>query len=422
MTDPRPPRLRAVTREVYPIEDLLAYADPAAPLAWLRRGDGIVAVGSPVAAAVRVGAGAAARTALVAQQWQQLVADAEVDDPVGLPGTGLVAFGALVFDDRSGADSVLTVPQALVGRHRGRSWLTRIESVGSSAASSAGPDAAPVAREYGPHWAGTLGPGSLTPDGYQAAVRAALEAIGAGEVSKVVVARDLAGSVPADADLRRLVRTLAGGYPDTWAFAVDGLIGASPETLATVTGGTMTARVLAGTAPRGADADADTAASLLLATSPKDQDEHQYAVRSVLGALGPHTSAVAASEQPFTLRLPNVWHLATDIEGTLHGAATALDLVGALHPTAAVAGTPTPAALEVIRRLEPFDRGRYAGPVGWVDARGDGEWAIALRCAQVDPGGALTAYAGAGIVAGSDPEAELLETRVKFRPVVDALA
>ena len=165
-----------------------------------------------------------------------------------------------------------------------------------------------------------------------------------------------------------------------------------------------------------------------LATSAKDQDEHLYAVQSVLAALRPHTSALAASEQPFTLKLPNVFHLATDVEGERSGGASALDLITALHPTAAVAGTPTDAALAVIRRLEPFDRGRYAGPVGWVDANGDGEWAIALRCAQFDArdedghGIPLRAHAGAGIVAGSDPEAELLETRVKFRPIVHVLA
>lgn len=128
------------------------------------------------------------------------------------------------------------------------------------------------------------------------------------------------------------------------------------------------------------------------------------------------------------LKLPNVWHLATDVEGALDAGASALDLLGALHPTAAVAGTPTQTAIELIRRLEPFDRARYAGPVGWIDAHGDGEWAIALRCAQFDLDAGrngripFTAHAGAGIVAGSDPEAEMLETRVKFRPIVDALA
>ncbi len=256
-------------------------------------------------------------------------------------------------------------------------------------------------------------------------MRQALERIAAGELSKVVLARDLTGSIPAGSDLRRLVRALSTGYPDTWAFAVDGLIGASPETLVTVQQRTVTARVLAGTIGRGADADADTVASSHLASSTKDLDEHEYAVQSVLASLRPHTRALAASEQPFLLKLPNLFHLATDVEGELADGGSSLDLVGALHPTAAVAGTPTSAAIAAIRELEPFDRGRYAGPVGWVDAAGNGEWAIALRCAQFTPAEtdiAVTAYAGAGIVAGSDPESELLETRVKFRPLVDALA
>ncbi|MDR2997001.1 MAG: chorismate-binding protein, partial [Microbacterium sp.] len=158
------------------------------------------------------------------------------------------------------------------------------------------------------------------------------------------------------------------------------------------------------------------------------------AVQSLIAALRPHVRALAAGEQPFLLKLPNLFHLATDVEAELQNGASALDLVGALHPTAAVGGTPTDVAVQAIRRLEPFDRGRYAGPVGWVDAAGNGEWAIALRCAQFRTGERpgpvssytdtipVTAYAGAGIVAGSDPETELLETRVKFRPIVDALA
>jgi menaquinone-specific isochorismate synthase len=184
--------------------------------------------------------------------------------------------------------------------------------------------------------------------------------------------------------------------------------------------GSVTARVLAGTASRGADADADQQAAVDLVTSAKDQDEHQFAVQSVLASLRPHTSHVLTSEMPFTLKLPNLWHLATDIEGTLTDDATSLDLIDALHPTAAVAGSPTPAAVALIDQLEPFDRGRYAGPVGWVGADGDGEWAIALRCAQVEPGGDVTAYAGCGIVGESVPEKELTETRMKFRPIVDA--
>ena len=414
--------LVVVTREIDPVEDLLPYADPATPLAWIRRGDGIAAVGEETAAVIRVPAGRGpSRAAVAAEAWRALRAGAEIDDPVGLPGTGLVAFGALTFDEDSAADSVLIVPSTIVGRHRGRSWVTRVGLAGSDLS------AAPLAETgYGPHWAGTVGPGAQTPEGYQASVAAALTRIAGGELSKVVLARDLAGTIPADADLRRLVRALSTGYPDTWAFAVDGLIGASPETLVTVQERTVTARVLAGTIGRGADPDADTAAAASLASSTKDVDEHQYAVQSVLASLRPHTRALAASEQPFLLKLPNLFHLATDVEGELSDGESALDLVGALHPTAAVAGTPTDAAVAAIRELEPFDRGRYAGPVGWVDGDGNGEWAIALRCAQfgaVDDGAIpVTAYAGAGIVAGSDPETELLETRVKFRPLVDALA
>ncbi|MGW8483243.1 isochorismate synthase [Microbacterium sp. NPDC055903] len=416
-------RLVVQTREIDPVEDPLASADPSFPLAWLRRGDGIVALGAEVVAEIRVPARTGrVRAAVVADAWRDLTTDAVIDDPIGLPGTGLVALGALTFDEDSTADSILRVPAALIGRHQGRTWLTLVHRDGEEP-----PSSEPAERGYGPHWAGTVGPGAQSPERYQASVATAVGRIRAGELSKVVLARDLAGTVPAGSDLRRLVRALSTGYPDTWTFAVDGLIGASPETLVTVQDGTVTARVLAGTIGRGADPDADVAASASLASSTKDLDEHQYAVQSVLSALRPHTRALAASEQPFLLKLPNLFHLATDVEGELSTGESALDLVGALHPTAAVAGTPTDAALAAIRELEPFDRGRYAGPVGWVDAAGNGEWAIALRCAQFSQGAAddaitVTAYAGAGIVAGSDPETELLETRVKFRPLVDALA
>ncbi|MDL9981576.1 isochorismate synthase [Microbacterium sp. ASV49] len=417
------------TREIAPAEDLLEFADPREPLAWLRRSDGFVGTG-PIVWRVDVGGGLpAARTRFEALShfWSELVDAASVDDAVRLPGTGLVAFGAFAFDEASTMSSSLVVPSVIIGRHGGRGWITRIHVAGEPAPGD------PHPTTYGPYWAGTVGPGALSPDGYQAAVREGLTAIETGEVGKVVLARDLVGSVPVDADLRRLARSLSSGYPDTWTYAVDGIIGASPETLVTVSGGTVTARVLAGTAPRGADADADVAASLALATSSKDLDEHEYAVQSVLASLRPHTTALAASEQPFTLKLPNVWHLATDVEGDLADGSSALDLVRALHPTAAVAGTPTDAAIAAIRRIEPFDRGRYAGPVGWIGSDGDGEWAIALRCAQFPgpiprgyaeytAGRRVVAHAGAGIVAGSDPESELLETRVKFRPIVDALA
>ncbi|WP_349428562.1 chorismate-binding protein [Microbacterium sp. LWS13-1.2] len=433
----RPPQLVVETREIEHVDDLLTYASPDEPLAWLRRGDGIVGLGS--VGGYERGPQSdpgldPATLATPADTWRRIAEAAEVDDPVGLPGTGLVAFGTFVFDDSSSGTSRLVVPQTVVGRHHGRSWVTRIRTADTELHV-----ATVEPTPYGPYWSATLGPGTLNPAGYQAAVRRAVDAIVRGELEKVVLARDLVGTIPAGADLRRLVRALADDYPDTWTFAVDGLIGASPETLVTASRGVVTARVLAGTIPRGTDAHDDTAASTSLAHSGKDLDEHRYAVQSVLATLGPHVSHLSADPEPFTLKLPNLWHLATDVAGDLADHASALDLVAALHPTAAVAGTPRDAALNLIRRLEPFDRRRYAGPVGWVDGDGNGEWAIALRCAQIgatprraqEPASAdaadsdtipVVAHAGAGIVAQSNPETELLETRVKFRPIVDALA
>lgn len=419
------PRLRVITRQIDAIEDLLAFASPTDPTVWSRRGDILVGLDGDAAALT-----GHHDSAEVSAWWRGVAEAAEIDDPLNLPGTGLIAFGALPFDTRSSSSPTsFRIPRTVLGRRGERAWITRVTDADVGSSPEQPQTTSPEPQPYGPHWSAMLGPGTLSREGYQTAVRAGLAAIASGEVSKVVLARDVVGSVPAGSDLRRLVRALAVEYPDTWTYAIDGLIGASPETLVTVSGGVVTARVLAGTAGRGADADADTAASVALATSTKDLDEHQYAVQSVLTALRPHTSALVAQEQPFMLKLPNVWHLATDVEGNLENGASALDLVGALHPTAAVAGTPTDAALAVISRLEPFARGRYAGPVGWIDARGDGEWAIALRCAQFDVAGStedgrvpFVAHAGAGIVAGSDPESEMLETRLKFRPIIDALA
>jgi len=277
------------------------------------------------------------------------------------------------------------------------------------------PQAAPLGAEYRI----ALHPGAMRPERYREAVAQAVSRIRGGDLAKVVLARDLTGHLPQGADLRRALGDFALGYPQCWTYAVDGLLGTSPETLITVHERRLTARVLAGTASRGVDAAADHASSQDLETNVKDHQEHAYAVQSVLQTLRSHSADLAGSEAPFTLKLPNLWHLATDVTGTLADGSGVLDLVAALHPTAAVAGTPTPAAVAAIEELEPFDRGRYAGPVGWVNAHGDGEWAIALRCAQLGTGGEITAFAGCGIVAGSDPDAELAESTMKLRPVVE---
>jgi menaquinone-specific isochorismate synthase len=402
------PALSVVTEQVDPLATLLPLLDPAKPLLFMRRGDGIAGLGE----ALRLEFRGVNRVRDAAAAWRTVAASASVRDEVGLSGSGLVAFGAFAFDDASTCTSVLIVPRVVIGRRDGVSWVTRVD----------GADTAVTGHALGAEYRIALHQGAQSTDGYRAAVATAVSRILAGGVEKVVLARDLVGRLPEGADIRRVLVDLALGYPDTWTFAVDGLIGSSPETLVRVNDGTVTARVLAGSSARGADAQADAAAALALATSTKDLDEHRFAVESVLRALRPHARGVVASELPFALKLPNLWHLATDVEGMLSDGSTVLDLVAALHPTAAVAGTPTSAALEVIRELEPIDRQRYGGPVGWVDAAGNGKWAVALRSAEVAPDGQITAYAGAGIVADSDPDRELAETRLKFRPIVEAFA
>lgn len=409
-------QLRAVTTVVEVDGPLLRFADPAHPLAALRRGDGIVGIGEAWRGEFR----GASRFTDAALAWRAIASAAEVADPVHRAGSGLVAFGSFAFADHSASSSVLVVPSTIVGRRDGLAWVTQVSVVhGGSASGSDG--VLPHASEIGERPRATLAAATLSRDDFVATVGRAVERIRAGDVEKVVIARDATASIPADADRRAIVTELAEAYPDTLAFAVDGLIGASPETLVSVHAREASARVLAGSTARGADAAEDAAAATRLATSQKDLDEHEFAVQSVLRALRPHVTAVTASEAPFTLKLPNLWHLATDVELELAEDSSGLDLVAALHPTAAVAGSPTDAALALIAELEPFDRGRYAGPVGWIDQDGDGEWVIALRCARIDDDGMLVAHAGAGIVIDSDPVAELAETRMKFRPIADAL-
>jgi menaquinone-specific isochorismate synthase len=400
------PVLRVVTEAVNDAGPLIPLTDSRHPLVFVRRGQGIAGMGE----ALRLQFSGPNRMRDAAAAWKRVASAAQVTDPLSLPGTGLVALGAFTFADDSAKTSVLIVPSIIVGRRDGVSWITRVDCV----------DPLPPLEPLGPDFTMKFDFGPLDRPGYVAAVKSALGHLRSGELSKVVLARSMVAELPDGADLRVILDRLASGYPDTYTFAVDGLIGSSPETLVTADHGAVTARVLAGSAPRGADVHADEEAASTLASSTKDLDEHEYALRSLLASLAPHSRNVMASEQPFTLKLPNLWHLASDVEGELTDGSSSLDLIAALHPTAAVAGTPTDRALALIHELEPFDRGRYAGPVGWVGADGDGEWAIALRSAEVDDDCTVRAYAGAGIVADSDPDTELAETRMKFRPVVDA--
>jgi menaquinone-specific isochorismate synthase len=259
---------------------------------------------------------------------------------------------------------------------------------------------------------------------WAAVVGQAVGRINNGSLEKVVLARDLVATAADDVDVRWPLQRLSGSYPMCWTFHVDGLFGATPEMLVRRERGLVTSRVLAGTIRRTGDDARDIALAATLARSSKDLEEHEYAVRSVAEALAPHCSSMNVPEAPFVLHLPNVMHLATDVAGVVHDSAdpagTSLDLATALHPSAAVGGTPTEAAVSLIAEIEGMERGRYAGPVGWMDATGDGEWGIALRSAEIS-GPNVRLFAGCGIVADSDPEAELAEAQAKFVPVRDSL-
>jgi menaquinone-specific isochorismate synthase len=374
-------------------------------LAWVRGGDGIVGWGS----AARVELTGPDRFAAAARWWELVLDGLDVDDPVGVPGSGPVAFASFGFDPA--APSVLVVPRVVLGRRGGQAWLTVVGDADPAVPPASAPRAPGVVR-----WS----EGSRSPVQWQEAVRLAVAAIGRGELDKVVLARDLLATAAQPVDVRTLLTRLAARYPSCWTFAVDGLVGATPELLVRRTGDDVRSRVLAGTIGSLGDdaADGDLADALL--DSDKDLEEHELAVQSVAAALRPHCAELDVPARPAVLRLPNVQHLATDVTGRLADGATALELADALHPTAAVCGTPTEVARELIAALEGMDRGRYAGPVGWLGRDGDGELGIALRCAEVD-GRRLRLFAGCGIVAGSDAEAELAEAQAKFVPVRDAL-
>ncbi len=413
--DPAAPNAPLVVRTVA-VDDpgpLLALLPDDEGTAWVRRGEGLVGWG--VAAILRTsGEG---RFAEARAWWEQHARAAVVRNEVGEPGTGLVCFGSFAFSDEAG-DSVLVVPEVVVGRRGDETWVTTISAAGISAAPElTSYDEAPAPRDV------TFADGALSGTAWESAVAEAVRRINAGQLEKVVLARDLIATASEDIDIRWPLRRLADDYPMCWTFHVDGLFGATPEMLVRRERGLVTSRVLAGTIRRTGDDDRDLALAATLARSSKDLEEHEYAVRSVADALAPHCTSMNVPESPFVLHLPNVMHLATDVAGVGHDTtdhASSLALAEALHPSAAVGGTPSDRAIALIDEIEGMNRGRYAGPVGWMDGAGDGEWGIALRSGEVD-GPRVRLFAGCGIVADSDPEAELAEAQAKFVPVRDAL-
>ncbi|WP_430592176.1 isochorismate synthase [Humidisolicoccus flavus] len=398
------PRLTATTHAISR-PDLFALLQRQAPLAFMRGSDGVIGIGT----AFRADFSGADRILDAASTWDSLCDQSQENGDYDTPGTGLTAFGAMSFASDSSAKSTLLVPKVVVGTRGDFHWMTKVQIAGEAA--PAEPQATPLQSR--PQL--ELVPGSIGPEAYTAAVAAAVSAITSGQAEKLVIARDLSARWPADADLRAVLRSLNSSYPTAITYAVDGVFGATPETLVRAEHGEFHARVLAGTAAR--NHQGQSRAEQELVTNLKNQREHAFAVDSAVDALAGLIDV--RPEGPFVLELPNVLHLATDLRGTM-AQTRMLDLVNALHPTAAVAGTPRSRALELIQSIEQIDRRRYAGPVGWMDSRGNGEWAIALRGAELHEG-RVRAFAGAGIVADSDPQEELTETAAKFRPILGAL-
>jgi len=392
---------------------LISLLPADAPLAWLRRGEGLVAWGE----VARFDATGKDRFAEAEGWWHDVAARSVVRDEVAVPGSGLVAFGSFAYADVPGR-SVLVVPEMVVGRRGSTTWVTRASRGGLPPAAHA--HAATPAPVRAPQGA-VFSDGAMSGAEWQTVVSTAVRRIRAGRLDKVVLARDLIVDLDEPLDVRAPLARLAERYPSCWTFSVDGLFGATPELLVRRERGLVTSRVLAGTIRRTGDDAGDLALAAALARSSKDLEEHEFAVRSVAEALAPYCSSRNVPESPFVLHLPNVMHLATDVTAVLDDTTSSLALAAALHPSAAVGGTPTAEAVAAIGELERMDRGRYAGPVGWMDAGGDGEWGIALRSAEY-AGSRVRLFAGCGIVADSDPAAELAEAAAKFVPVRDALS
>jgi isochorismate synthase len=374
-----------------------------------------------------------------AQDVAAALAEIESDDEVGLLGCGPVAFGALPF--RPSAASELVVPRVVAGRaDDGTRWVTVVEHVGrggqhadgvaprgdalltQALAATDSTPSSPSPRRFAVE-------STMDPAEWCALVEQATKALAdhqagsAGEPSlaKVVLAREVVVTADRPLDRVAVLRRLRAAYPDCHLVSVEGLVGASPELLVSRAGDVVRSHPMAGTAPRGGDPTTDQRLAASLLASAKDRAEHQITIDMVHDTLLGWCSYLDYEAEPSVVAVANVQHLATLVEGRLsRPAPSVLELVAALHPTPAVAGWPRDQAVEWIAAHEGFDRGRYAGTVGWVDGRGNGTWAVSLRCAEID-GGVARVFAGNGVVVDSDPQAELAETQAKLQALLSAI-
>ena len=399
--------------------DLFKLLPETNSFAWVRGGDGVIGIGEFERFEVgggNVNGNTQDRFDQMRAWWHAKLAKFIVSDDLHISGTGPIAFISASFDPAE--NSVVVIPKIIIGQRNGKSWLTWIGDIPKPEVIEYPKPEAPLNLS----WEG----GALEPHIWEGIVAQAVERITSGELEKVVLARDLIAHSDLPFDARHIMLKLAEKYSATWIFNIDGLVGATPELLLRLNKGLVSSRVLAGTIQRTGDDERDLALAGSLARSSKDLEEHKYAVQSVSESLMPFCSSTNIPESPFVLHLANVMHLATDVTGVISDSLTPADLfalAGALHPSAAVCGTPRDIAKKVISDLEGMNRGRYAGPAGWIDSRGEGELGIALRCAQINPNNQkeIRLFAGCGIVSGSDPKKEFAESQAKLLPIREAL-
>ena len=376
---------------------------------WVRGGDGLIGFGIYKSHIVK----GAQRFVQARQWWREQINALDIHNNLHGTGTGPVLFTSFSFDPSE--ESSLIIPRVVIGQRNGKSWITWIGATPQPALH----ELHPTIDELTLSWSGSNG------DVWQDRVARSVEKIKSGELEKVVLARFITAVSDKPISESRLLSHLAEEYPSTWVYSHRGLVGATPELLVRLNRSLVTSRVLAGTIRKTGDDERDLALAGSLARSSKDLEEHEYAVRSVADSLSPLCSSMNVPESPFVLHLSNVMHLATDVTGVLTDSSTPsdiFDLASRLHPSAAVCGTPREVASRTIDEIEGISRGRYAGPIGWIDARGDGELGIALRCGQISGDKkSIRIYAGCGIVAGSDPEREYAESQAKLLPMRKAL-
>jgi isochorismate synthase len=416
---------------------------------WSQPGDDLALAGLGIAFAIEVVE--ASRFRQAANAWRHLLTEAIVEGPRGLPGVGPLLLGGFAFDAQQPSTRLwqgyphgyLVLPQLLFTRLQGETWLTYNAVVDSRADPEAEAASLMALRDR----VLALGTGPMRKNGHaphspngrgahvtvhelrpaaewQAEVAKAAHIIKSHELEKVVLARAVRLQADKPFDPAQALRHLAAHYRGCYLFAVARgercFLGASPEQLVRLRADEVTTMSLAGSIRRGETPEEDERLGQALLDSAKDRDEHAVVTRAMMEALGETCVDLLVSDEPSLLKLGNIQHLCTPIKGRLHNGHGLLDLVERLHPTPAVGGRPRDEALQLIREHERLDRGWYAGPVGWLDERGEGEFAVALRSALLH-GNTATLFAGCGIVADSDPEREYAEAELKFRPMFAAL-